>query len=394
MDLGSFLTDDSLGGGSWADEEVDMTSIGVSASSTAAVPHQETRGEGFGSSSAPFQDDPRRERKEFPIPDEPPYSARISNLSWDLREDAVAHFFETRMQKPGIVTDVKLPTDQNGRLKGFGFVTFQERSDLEEALKLSTSEFSGRRVFVNVAAPQKQDVFDLDWRASRTGPLASRGGRESDVDLDWGAARSEHGPSGFQSRDRGSRRPREEAPDLDWGAARSSQGPLPPRERSNRKPRPEADLDWNSARGEQVNLPPRERRPRKPEADFDWGAARNEEVKLPAKHNRRYVSSKKQEPELDWGSARGSATTQPKSRNVSSRANKDDKSEESQGPQKSSFQVLDIEGENSDDEGDKKQQTEKLSQPDAPKASEQQELEQATSNLSINKEDGWEVVGK
>ena len=30
MDLGSFLADDTFGGGSWADEEVDLNTIGVS----------------------------------------------------------------------------------------------------------------------------------------------------------------------------------------------------------------------------------------------------------------------------------------------------------------------------------------------------------------------------
>lgn len=64
MDLGSFLADDTFGGGSWADEEVDLNTIGVSletpsfAGSTAAPignvgggNNTASAGSGFGSGS-------------------------------------------------------------------------------------------------------------------------------------------------------------------------------------------------------------------------------------------------------------------------------------------------------------------------------------------------------
>ncbi|KAF5208598.1 hypothetical protein E0198_005102 [Clavispora lusitaniae] len=236
MDLGAFLADDSIGG-SWADEEVDMSSIGVATAS--AVP--------TGSYSREESEDyPRRERTEYPVPDAPPYKARVANLPYDASEDALARFFEDRLQARDIVEDVKLPMDMmSGRPKGFAFVTFTEREVLEEALRLTMSDFSGRKIYVNVAAPQKADVFDMDWRANRTGPIG--GGRREEPDLDWGAARSS-GPR--------ERKPRREEPDLDWGSARGS-GVLPPRERRPRRDEP--DLDWSSARGSG-----------KDEKEFDW----------------------------------------------------------------------------------------------------------------------------
>lgn len=84
MDLGSFLNDESVGGGSWADAEVDMSSIGVPTSSTAAPVSQ--RANEFA------EQYPRREREEIPIPDAPPYKARVGNLPYDATEGALARF--------------------------------------------------------------------------------------------------------------------------------------------------------------------------------------------------------------------------------------------------------------------------------------------------------------
>lgn len=375
MDLSSFLADDSLGGGSWADEEVDMNSIGIQ-SSTAAVPEQPINtNNSFDSAPSNNYQEERRERKEFPVPDQPPYRARVANLPWDIVEDDVADFFHKRMQLDNIISDVKLPSE-NGRLKGFGFVTFTERKFLEEALLLNTSDFNGRRIFVNVAAPQRQDVFDVDWRAARTGPLGGgRRERREEPDLDWGSARSEMGSLPPRERSRrgppGDRPPRKEEPDLDWGSARSEMGTLPPRERSRRVPsgdrprRQEPELDWGSARSETTTLPPRERsnrKPRKQEPELDWGSARNEMGTLPPREK----SNRRKGPE-DW--------------------NKSKKEEKIEGPQKSSYDVLAIEGDS--DEEPEKEEIKK-----EPKKSEPvEDLQKATAKLSVE-EDGWEVVRK
>lgn len=191
MDLGSFLADDTFGGGSWADEEVDLNTIGVSletpsfAGSTAAPignvgggNNTASAGSGFGSGSGSGfgNDEFKRERKEFPIPDQPPYRARVSNLPWEVEESNVIRHFEDRMQAKDIISDIVLPKDRDtGRLRGFAFVTFNDRALLEESLNLSMTEFQGRKIYVNVAAPPKGE--DGDWRAGRSGSNR-RGGED------------------------------------------------------------------------------------------------------------------------------------------------------------------------------------------------------------------------
>lgn len=450
MDLGSFLADDTFGGTSWADEEVDLNTIGLSLdkSTTEAPIGGRPAFSGMGGGEGRFQE-PRKERKEYPIPDKPPYVARVSNLPWEVTEEVIVRHFEDRMQAQDIITDIKLPVDRdNGRLKGFAFVTFTERGFLEESLNLTLSEFQGRKIFVNVAAPPRAD--EGDWRSGRSGPLG--GGREPEVDLDWGAARRTHAE--LPPRERSNRGPREhrprDEPDFDWSAARSDSTGLPPRERSNRgprehKPRDEPDLDWGAARSESSGLPPRERSHRAPrehkpkdEPELDWGSVRSSHAELPPRQKSSRTSShgegqergsfkpRKQEPEFDWGAARSSSTTLPprerSSRSSSNRKNsesdfdwkrgqplqqrtrsahgqkhKEEKKDETkpQGPQKSQFSVLAVDDEDEDEEEVK---AEKKASKKASDSADVSKLESATANLSVSEKDSgnedWEVVGK
>lgn len=355
MDLGAFLADDTLGG-SWADEEVDMSSISVPTTATsgsAAPVSSDLRQEG--------SDFERRDRIEYPVPNAPPYRARVANLPYDASEDALARFFEDRLQARDIVGDVKLPMDNlSGKIKGFAFVTFSEKAVLEEALNLTMSEFNGRKIFVNVAAPQKQDVFDLDWRSARSGPSGGdrRGDREprEQVELDWGAARGHNAPSARERFERGDRADRgdrperrfRDEPDLDWGSARAS-GPSSsegPRERRPRREEP--DLDWGSARGGAGPLPPRERKPRKEEPDLDWGAARTAAPLQPRERSKRSSEDftnirKKDEKEFDW--KRGQKLP---AKEKPAAGKKDEK--EQNKPQKSSFDVLAVEDDDDSEE--------------------------------------------
>ncbi|RLV96499.1 Eukaryotic translation initiation factor 4B [Spathaspora sp. JA1] len=420
MDIGSFLADESLGGSSWADEEVDLNSIEAYKSTTAA-PIGTGAGTGAVSSgwgasdsgSTGFGGGERRERKEFPIPDQPPYRARVGNLPWDgISEDDVVRYFEDRMQAKDIISDLKLPTDrETGKLKGYAFVSFNERSILEEALNLNLSEFSGRRIFVNVAAPQRSE--DGDWK--RSGPLG--GGRREEPNFDWGSARNsqaalpprERSFRGGERGDRPERPPRKEEPELDWGVARSSHATLPPRERSfrergdrgDRPERPkkeEPELDWGVARSSHATLPPRERsfrgergdraeRPKKDEPELDWGVARSSHTTLPPRErSNRY---KKEEPELDWKRGQALQPRAPKAAPAAA-AQKEDKKSEQPKPQKSSYSVLaGLEG---DDDSEDEEEHQEQENPEV------EQLEKDTANLTVadSKEDsdGWEVVGK
>lgn len=440
MDLGSFLADDTFGGGSWADEEVDLNTIGVSletsnfAGSTAA-PIGNVGGSGGinNTTSTGFGNDEfKRERKEFPIPDQPPYRARVSNLPWEVEEDIVIRHFEDRMQAKDIISDIVLPKDrETGRLRGFAFITFNDRGLLEESLNLSMTEFQGRKIYVNVAAPPKGE--DGDWRAGRSGSNRRGGeGREPAPELDWGAARNSQaelpprqrsnrvgsgsGPSGESTRPS-----RRQEAELDWGSARTSRDGLPPqRERSNRTPRKqEPEFDWNTARNTQAELPVRERPQRdnfdgtprdnssrqsskRQEPEFDWSSARNTKANLPPRERLNRTGSnngkKSIEPDFDWKRGQ-SLPSRNVSRSTGNQRNvkKDEQQNQPQKPQKSHFSVLNVEGEDDEDEDEEEQEEE---QEEQVQKSKQQidNLQQATSKLTVSEgqEDGegWEVVRK
>lgn len=111
-------------------------------------------------------------REPVPIPDEPPFTARLLNLDWDISEDKVKELFETPDYK---VVSIRVPRDMaNGRIRGFAFVEFEDRQSLEKALTLEGTQLLTRTLRVVVADPpqnRQDDRFDGDWRSTRTGPL-------------------------------------------------------------------------------------------------------------------------------------------------------------------------------------------------------------------------------
>lgn len=449
MDLSEFLSDSTFGGGSWADAEVDLNDIGASISTTAA-PLGPAPGlsSAFGAStySARPQFSDRPERKEYPVPDAPPYRARVNNLAWDASKDALAHFFEDRMQIPDAVTEVDLPMDMEfDRPKGFAFITFSEREILEEALNLNMAEFNGRKIFVNVAAPSRGGDFNGDWKSVRGSGMLSGGGDEprEEVVLDWGAARNARAslpqrerfggdrPEHSDRPDRFDRPPREPEANLDWGSARGARAPLPDRperesrdgfergdrfergdkfergDRFQREPRefkePEPELDWGSARNARGSLPPREhsdrpdrperpqrteRAPRAPESEFDWSSARRSSNTLPPRERSERPEHAprppKDEPVMDWSRGQTLAPRAKKTAPAATAPGKAEKAKVQDAPVKSVFSVLDVEGE---DEATS-ETVETLTGTG---------LESATEKLSVAddaNDDGWETVRK
>ena len=239
MDLGSFLKDDKFGGDSWADDfSMDDLSVDLTGNAGAAAPmggerdHHEfgsrgpSRGESMGGSSR-FAG---REREEYPVPDEPPFTARVNNLAHEMDESELYDFF---VQGLGLkapkeeITDFYAPKDMmTSQLRGFAFVSFAEKTLLEQALTLSPTELSGRTVYISVAAPDRRGGMGMG---------SSRGGRmpnDPEPVLDFGAARDSQESQPAQQRmpsrrggrfgsEEGSRGPREPEPVLEWGAARA-----------------------------------------------------------------------------------------------------------------------------------------------------------------------------
>ncbi|XP_050406365.1 eukaryotic translation initiation factor 4B isoform X1 [Patella vulgata] len=149
------------------------------------------------------------------VPTQPPFTAFIGNLPYESCEDKIEMFFSKLK-----FLNVRLPSDQ-GRLRGFGYVEFEDRESLLEALTMDDSMFAGRKIRIDLAGQnqnnqggssdgrsrdQGPDRTDSDWR--RPGPDTpdqdDRGGRYGDRD---GGSRygDRDGGSRFGDRDGGSR---------------------------------------------------------------------------------------------------------------------------------------------------------------------------------------------
>ncbi|KAJ2911341.1 hypothetical protein MD484_g9073, partial [Candolleomyces efflorescens] len=87
---------------------------------------------------------------EVPLPTQPPYTAFIGNLGFDISEADIAnHFSDFR------INWVKIIKDTDDKPKGFGYVEFESLDGLKDALSKSGSNLAGRNIRVSVAEPLK-----------------------------------------------------------------------------------------------------------------------------------------------------------------------------------------------------------------------------------------------
>ncbi|MEW5306772.1 MAG: hypothetical protein WDW36_009212 [Sanguina aurantia] len=74
----------------------------------------------------------------------------VGNLSWDTRADDLFEVFG----KYGPVEDAFVATDrETGRSRGFGFVTMESTAAIAAAEEMNETDFMGRTIRVNEAAP-------------------------------------------------------------------------------------------------------------------------------------------------------------------------------------------------------------------------------------------------
>ncbi len=77
----------------------------------------------------------------------------VSNLAYSLNtKDLISAF-----SNYGEITDAKIIVDrENGRSKGFGFVTFINEDQAKEALNMNGKDLQGRTIRVNFARKQTE----------------------------------------------------------------------------------------------------------------------------------------------------------------------------------------------------------------------------------------------
>ncbi|PWN34128.1 RNA-binding domain-containing protein [Meira miltonrushii] len=213
--LADFLADETTGKVDWADDFDDLPAAPLPRADR-GIPQRGSdwlssmpdradrdRSSGLGSERQSY---PARE--ELPLPTQPPYTAFIGNLSFDVSEEDIASFFA-----PDQTTSVRLVTGGDGRAKGFGYVEFEALDGLKNALTKSGSQLAGRTARVSVAEPReaKGPAFSsvaeeaTQWR--RAGPLppssdgASGPGRRGGDRPGYNRFESSGGSSGFDNMD-------------------------------------------------------------------------------------------------------------------------------------------------------------------------------------------------
>lgn len=90
-------------------------------------------------------------REQLPLPNKPPYTAHLGNLSFDVTEGDIQDLLSGCE-----VTSVRIVEDKmDKRPKGFGYVEFATVDGLKKALEKSETQFQGRNIRISVADPRK-----------------------------------------------------------------------------------------------------------------------------------------------------------------------------------------------------------------------------------------------
>ncbi|CAO3591718.1 unnamed protein product [Absidia cylindrospora] len=154
----------------------------------------------------------RERERSFPprapavLPTEPPFTAHIGNLSFDVNDDDVANFFSGMK-----IVQVRILRDRDSdRHKGYGYIEFEDLESLKAALELNGESLQNRAVRVNIAEPPKERT-DRPERQDRTNVGTWR--REGPVSLPERQERPERREGGF--------RERQERPERSFGDRRT-----------------------------------------------------------------------------------------------------------------------------------------------------------------------------
>merc|ERR1712226_44269 len=111
------------------------------------------------------------------IPKDPPYTAYIANLSYDVSTEVIMKFFSKLKIKT-----VRLPRDgdaETGRLKGFGYAEFEDRQSLVEALGMSDHLLQNRKIRIDLSTYAGKGTTDRPSFSER-----GSGGRYGNRDED------------------------------------------------------------------------------------------------------------------------------------------------------------------------------------------------------------------
>ncbi|KAK8617180.1 hypothetical protein V6N13_117146 [Hibiscus sabdariffa] len=116
------------------------------------------------------------------------YRCFIGNLSWSTSDRGLKDAFE----KCGNIIEAKVAVDKiSGRSRGFGFVSFDEKAAMEEAIEaMNGIDLDGRNITVDRAKPQQGSGRDYDDDRNR--------GRDHDRSRGYDGGRGSNGGECFK----------------------------------------------------------------------------------------------------------------------------------------------------------------------------------------------------
>lgn len=133
---------------------------------------------------------PRSQRvlDDSTIPQNPPFWAHISNLSYDLNESDIQEYFESVTNFK--VVGVRLPREDGdaGRMRGFGYIEFEERDGLIAAVSLPDLQLRNRKIRIDVSNEQ-----DQKRGGGNRGRYDNFGGSSENRDTNWRRNREDNG---------------------------------------------------------------------------------------------------------------------------------------------------------------------------------------------------------
>lgn len=89
------------------------------------------------------------------VPTEPPFCAYLSNLPYDVDEEEITAFFNNMR-----VANLRIPKDDRGgesKSKGYGYIEFEDRESLLDALVMRDTTLKSRRMRIEVASNMEND---------------------------------------------------------------------------------------------------------------------------------------------------------------------------------------------------------------------------------------------
>ncbi|RWS25308.1 Eukaryotic translation initiation factor 4B-like protein [Leptotrombidium deliense] len=152
---------------------------------------------------------------ESKVPNKPPYKAYLGNLPYEVSEEDIISFFKKLRVK-----GVQLPRE-GGRLRGFGYAEFEDRSSLIDALNLNSETLRNRQIRVSLSSGDTDKPRRVDDREDRTAG-------------DWRNAPRDQLPPRDRERDQRFNRDLRNGSDFDQFRGASSYDRRPPQERFDR----------------------------------------------------------------------------------------------------------------------------------------------------------------